>query len=144
MVEAKFEDNSQNSLGLSRLLLTLSKFSCMQGSNVQIFRQYSYHTLTLTVRFNQASDLVKLGYSFHTAIQKGSFTLNTYTTLSEKTNTSSPDTHKYVFVSGDKNYYFFGKFCIRTKWMIQNCLPIFTLKRILWYLLPIHWNSKVV
>ena len=30
------------------------------------------------------------------------------------------DTHTYVCVSGDKNFYFFGKFCFRTKWMIPN------------------------
>ena len=31
----------------------------------------------------------------------------------------TPDTHTYVCVSGAKKYQFFGKFCVRTKWIIS-------------------------
>ena len=30
-----------------------------------------------------------------------------------------PDTHTYVCVSGCKKFYFFGKFCVSTKWIIS-------------------------
>ena len=31
-----------------------------------------------------------------------------------------PDTQTNVCVSGGKKCWFFGKFCVRTKWMIPN------------------------
>ena len=52
----------------------------------------------------------------------GDHSFSTYAKYSEKLIFLTLDTHTYVCVSRGKKCYFFGRFCVRTKWMI-SCYP---------------------
>ena len=56
-----------------------------------------------------------------------------YTKFSEKLTFLTPT---YVCVSGGKKYQFFGKFCVRTTWMIPNKMSYIT------YVYPLKLNNK--
>ena len=47
---------------------------------------------------------------------------STYAKFSEKLKFLPPDTHTFVCGSGGKKCLFFGKCCVRTKWMILQIL----------------------
>ena len=59
-----------------------------------------------------------------------------YAKFSEGITFLPPDTHTYRCVSGDKKCYAFGKFCVRTKWMIPNNI---TMYHSILLILPFTW-----